>query len=656
MSPPLANGRPSIESASRRGGPGIGFLLLIPSLLGAAVLVSYRIRSSGLFRWTGGLDWWQPPLEPPAMTTLAAALLVLPALALAVRSSRSFAPATALPAILAFLLAQGPLPSPFDSPAGLLHLLSLPATRARALPMAGEAGAAALGLFAAATALERATRRLGPAEVAHGTARLATLADLRAADLLSGEGIVLGAHRTRLGLRPITDRSGDHVLAVMPPGGGKTTGPVAGTLLNVGGSALVLDPKGELWSLTSSWRDRGDRQVIRFAPHSASTRRWNPLDEITLGAGEVAAISALADNLVTYPATEHGDNHWTASARALLRCLILHVLYTDHDHTFASVRDLLMSTTDFDRFFKDLSKANHDESRTRRLRDSAGESTRTHPEVARLARLLAATPKRERGSVISTLTRFLDLWGDPHLRESTRCSDWSLSKLTDPSSPTTVYVTVPTNQLVRIAPLLRMLLALLTHRITADTGGFRDHETRNTEPLYLVLDEYAALGRIPLLEDMLAFLRGYGVRALIAVQDLSQLRRIYGPHHAIAANCRLHVAAASSDVATRAEISRRLGDATHVYTKRSRSGRLLDARRTVSQAEVRRPLLTEGEVGALPPDKLLVTKAGHPPILADKLPYWRHSDLLRRTRRPPVDDHFGNEARRRRERAAKEPS
>jgi type IV secretion system protein VirD4 len=603
------------------------------------------------------MDWWDPPLAPPAMTTLAAALLVLPAIALVQRPWRAFTLAAALPAALALLLARGPVPSPLDAPATLHRLLSLPRTRPLALPVAAEAGAAALGLFAAGTALHRSSRGgQGPADVAHGTARFADASDLRAADLLSGEGVVLGTVPSLLGSRPITDRSGDHVLVVMPPGGGKTTGPVAGSLLNLQGSALVLDPKGELWNLTSPWRNKDHKHVIRFAPHAGSTRRWNPLDEIVLGTGEVAAITAVADNLVTYPATEHGDNHWTASARSLLRCLILHVLYTDLDHTFASVRDLLMSTTNFDQLFKELARYDHDESRSRDWRDSAGEPTHTHPEVGRLARLFAATPDRERGSIISTLSRFLDLWGDPHIRESTRRSDWRLGQLTDPSRPMTVYVTVPTNQLVRIAPLLRILLALLTHRITTDTGDFTDHETRDADPLYLVLDEYAALGRIPLLEDMLAFLRGYGVRALIAVQDLSQLRRIYGPHHAIAANCRLHVAAATSDVATRAEISRRLGDSTHVYAKRSRSGRLLDVRRTVSQAEVRRPLLTEGEIGALPPDKLLVTKAGHPPILADKLPYWRHSDLVRRSQRPPIDDHARNELRQRRDRTAGEPS
>ena len=630
--------RTSNESPSRFGGPGLGLLLLATtSLLGAAVFVSHRIRSTDLLRWSAGMDWWELPLPSTSLTTAAAGLVALPLVAIAVRGLRSLALPAAAPAAIVLLLAQGPLPSPFDVPRTLPRLLANPYSRSTALSATAEAAAVAVFLLAVGAALLRSTHRgQGLAEIAHGTARLATPADLRAADLLSGEGVVLGSRPSLFGAQPVTDRSADHVLVVMPPGGGKTTGPIAGSLLNLDSSAVVLDPKGELWNLTAGWRRDAGHRLVRFAPHQGrATCRWNPLGEIRRGDGEVGLVSALAENLITYPAAMHGENHWTVSARSLLRCLVLHALYTWAAPSFGDVRDLLMSEANHAKLFRKLAEADH----TRQGGDhgwkNASEGTRTHPEVARLARSFAATPARERGSIVSTLSRFLDLWGDPLVREATEHSNWTLAMLTDSAKPVTIYVTVPTNELARIAPLLRVLITLLTYRITAQGDGFRDREAfPDRLPIYLILDEFAGLGRMPLLENVMAFLRGYGVRCVLAVQDLSQLRRLYGPDHTISANCRLHVAAASADVATRQEISRRLGEATHTYRKRSRSGRLLSARTTVSQAEVRRPLLTEGEVGTLPGDRLLIVKAGHPPVLASKLPYWEHPELLARAGRP----------------------
>lgn len=547
-------------------------------------------------------------------------------LLLTIPSHRPAAPSVATLALLPALVSRRPLPAPGALLSAIPGLLDDDAARAAVLSAGADAVMLlAVGLVATVT-LHRASSGSTAARAAHGTARFATPAQLRAADLLSGEGVVLGCRRSWLGTTPLTDRSQDHVLLMMTTGAGKTTGPIASTLLNTLDTALVLDPKGELWNLTAGWRKRQGHHVVRFDPLGLGANcSWNPLDEIDSGEDEVAVISLLAENLVSYPATT-GDTHWTASARSLLRCLVLHVLYDPRMESLAAARDLLTSG-DLDQLFAKLATAEHDRDGSRGWRKpQSSSSTRTHPEVLRLAQAFGATPERERGSIVSTLLRFLDLWGDPRVAQATGHSDWQLSMLTGGRQPATVYVTVPSTHLPRMAPLVRVLVALLVHRVSLREveGGVQP------TPLMLLLDEFGALGRIPIMEDVLAFFRGYGVRAVLAVQDLTQLRRLYGPHHSISANCRVQVASASPDVHTRQEISRRLGESTWTYRKVSRSGRLMAGRRTTSQAEVRRPLLTEGEVGALPMDRLLVVKAGHPPVLAHKLPYWRHPELARR--------------------------
>ena len=61
----------------------------------------------------------------------------------------------------------------------------------------------------------------------------------------------------------------------------------------------------------------------------------------------------------------------------------------------------------------------------------------------------------------------------------------------------------------------------------------------------MLLDEFPALGNIPAMERNMANLAGYGVRALLCAQDESQVIRVYGDDHALAANCQLRVYSAS---------------------------------------------------------------------------------------------------------------
>ena len=231
---------------------------------------------------------------------------------------------------------------------------------------------------------------------------------------------------------------------------------------------------------------------------------------------------------------------------------------------------------------------------------------------------------------MSTLNRFLDLWGDPRVAESTSTSSWRLSMLTDPRRPATVYVTAPFNELARLAPLLRVLVAMLVYRLTDDGVPYRDVAVGGRRRVLLVLDEFATLGRIPLLEDVLAYLRGYGVTAMLAVQDIGQIHRLYTRSETFTGTCGIHVNAATANLATRGEVSRRVGETTVSYSKASRTGTFGKRKTTRSRAEVRRPLLTEGEVGSLEPDRLLVIKAGFPAVLGWKMPYWRHTELRER--------------------------
>ncbi len=500
--------------------------------------------------------------------------------------------------------------------------------------LAGAAVAAAVP-----AALLRRGRRSPIPTVAHGSARWGTGADAREAGLFAarGEGLHLG-YLDPSCRRPLTDASDHHVLCFAPPGMGKTTALVIPTLLELRSSAWVLDPKGELWESTAAWRRKTlEHKCLRYAPTDPDTPAWNPLLEIPLGPGDVATAALLAANLVTGAAG--AEVHWTRAARSLFVLLALHVCYAPDIHpTMAALRGALSAKDDHDRLFGELATFEHDEEGTRGWRDpSTGEPTRTHPEVALLARKFLATPGRERGSIVSTLSQFLDPWGDPQIAEATSRSDLDLGSLLGDEA-TTVYLEIPFHDLGRLAPLVRLQLAALGRRLTRRPPNQARRLTRRqagrSGRLEIVVDEFASLGRVPVLEELLAYFRGYGARCFLLCQDLAQIHRLYGRSETISGNCRVHLTTASQSPETRRHASALAGATTVRYRRVSRSDGLSrsGARRTRSMVESSRPLITEGEVGTLALDRGLLYKAGSPPFKVHLRPYFRDPELVRRTR------------------------
>ncbi|HMO44315.1 MAG TPA: type IV secretory system conjugative DNA transfer family protein, partial [Phenylobacterium sp.] len=114
------------------------------------------------------------------------------------------------------------------------------------------------------------------------------------------------------------------------------------SLLSWTDSALVHDPKGELWRVTAGWRSRFSH-VLRFDPRNPQSARWNPLAEIRPGPGELAQVQRLVAILSDPGGVRDDEAIWDKSASEILEAVILHVLYTapDGDKTLVKVRQLL---------------------------------------------------------------------------------------------------------------------------------------------------------------------------------------------------------------------------------------------------------------------------------------------------------------------------
>ncbi|MDP3461000.1 MAG: IncP-type conjugal transfer protein TraG, partial [Hyphomonas sp.] len=459
--------------------------------------------------------------------------------------------------------------------------------------------------------------RQDKASTTYGSARWAKEDDVRKAGLFAAGGLILG----RVGDSYLRHDGAEHVIAFAPTRSGKGVGLVIPTLLSWTGSAIIHDIKGENWTLTSRWRSEFSR-CIHFDPTSLASARFNPLQEVRLGAREVRDVQNIADILVDPEGALERRSHWDKTAHSLLVGAILHVLYAEPDKTLAGVALLLSDPSrPVDETLEYMLGANH-------LGDDAAPIT--HPVVAEAARELLNKSENEKSSVISTAVSFLGLYRDPVIQRATSVSDWRTEDLLPGARPVSLYLVVPPSDLSRTKPLIRLILNQIARRLCEDlpVAGKTAGQT------LLMLDEFPALGRLDFFETSLAFMAGYGVRAFLIAQSLNQVEKAYGEKNAILDNCHVKIAFATNDERTARRISDMLGAKTEQRHQRNYAGHRLApwlSHVMVSQQETQRPLLTPGEVMQMPATDALVMIASTPPIRATKLKYFLDRNFTVRT-------------------------
>lgn len=582
--------------------------------------------------WLPALPGREGLLEVAAWALWGAAILLL-----VPRRTRILAPLALAFGCASFAWSLGPLYTPFHLIVWAKRLPGSGTARefwTSAFHVLGLVGGASLVL--AVIGIVVVVRKIDRRSDLHGSARWATEDDVRAAGLFSESGLILGRWPGRRGERGVLRHDGpEHVFVFAPTRSGKGVSLVVPNLLSWPHSVLVHDMKGENWALSAGWRSRELGSLcIRFDPTctDGTAARYNPLFEIRMGDQEVRDAQNVADILID-PNGDRIRDHWDRTAHSLLVGVILHVLYAERDKTLAGCAQFLARPDrPIDLGLEVMMGTEHaPEGHPGWLDPVTGEQTRTHPTVAAAARALIDKSPNERSGVLSTALGFLDLYRDPILARNTAVSDFGLKDLVHHDQPVSLYLTVPPSDLSRTRPLVRLLLNQACRRLTErmDFAGGRG-KGAGKHPLLLLLDEFPALGKLSFFQESLAYLAGYGIRAMLITQDLSQHQGVYGKQEAITANCHVRIAFAANKPETAELLSQMAGDTTVSHKQVSyRGGRfdLVMDHRHITQQKVRRRLLTPDEAMRLDADHEVVFVAGEQPIYARKLRYFEDDRL-----------------------------
>ena len=482
----------------------------------------------------------------------------------------------------------------------------------------------------------------------HGSARWATKRDLIAAQLIEPRrplrvlrpvvrraGIYLGIWQQWGRASYIRDCGPAHVLVFAPTRSGKGVGIVVPTLLTWPHSVLVHDIKGENWALTSGARQRMGQLCLKFAPASddRNSARYNPLSEVRLRTpNEIRDVRNIVQMIID-PDGKGLPDHWSREGSAFLTGMILDQLYTGRDKTLAGLEARLCDPGQpIDDTMQQIMRAEHDPTGSLRWTDLRGIPTSTHPIIARAMRSMLDKSPNERSGVISEVKGFLELYRDPIIAANTSVSDFRITDLMNHQRPVSLFIVVPLAHKNSLKPVIRLMLAQILHRLTEHLE-FRNGRavTGYRHRLLLMIDEFPSLGRLDVFAESLSLVAGYGIKACLIAQDLSQIHAAYGHDEAITSNCHTRVAFAPNRIETARLLSQMTGETTvrHAHRTMSSSGA------SVSEPEVSRPLITPDEAMRLGAREALIFTSGRPAIRATKLRYYADPSFKQLAQIPP---------------------
>ncbi|WP_298966442.1 type IV secretory system conjugative DNA transfer family protein [uncultured Roseibium sp.] len=335
----------------------------------------------------------------------------------------------------------------------------------------------------------------------HGSARWATQEDVEQAGLFRPAN-----HRT-LNLGHVGDRSVNwdgesHLLTVAPTRTGKSAMQVIPNLRTYGGSAVVLDPKGEIYEHTAAWRSRmGPVYVLN--PFEVAgipeTHAFNPLDSVT------DSQSALEIAEILYPRT-HDDKQQFFENEAvgfLAAAIEFSARFAPPSHrNLGTLRDAV-ATLDGD--FRGLLKAMSNEIMPPSIRNAARNFQ---------------TKTRDTGQprVLDSLNTHLRIWDNPGLRKATSSSEFAFDKLKEQTA--TVYLVLPFAKITPFSTFVRMVFATALDAMVATIQ-------KPATPVLFVLDEFLSLAPDERFVSALRTHASAGARLWFFLQDLPTLEQKY---------------------------------------------------------------------------------------------------------------------------------
>lgn len=440
----------------------------------------------------------------------------------------------------------------------------------------------------------------------------------------------------------LRDGGNTHIFAFCPTRSGKGVGLVIPTLLTWVHSVFVNDPKGEAHACSAGCRKALGQLIVKFEPacQDGTAARWNPLDEIRTFTERDVSDSQMVMGMICDPSGKGLEEYFEKAASEFLTGLALHMRYSKGDGSLAGCAKFLGDPLwESDKqMYTEMMGAEHDPDGKMPWTDTFGKPTKTHPMVANAAKTMLNKEDKDRSGVLSTAKSFLSLYLDPIVARNTSSSDFLVRDLMMSEKPVSLYYVVAPSDMERLVPLTRLFYALFIRRNASEMhfdGGRSVASYKH--PLLMIIDEATSLKKLPILQEALGYVAGYGIRMFMLVQDITQVEELYGDKQSFDSGAETRIVYAPNKIETAEKLARMSGKTTVTEENASNSRELIGIKPgsvSLSTSKTARDLITADEFMMLHDQDMVVFIKGHPPVYGRKAFYYEDKVMLGRAKMP----------------------
>ena len=409
---------------------------------------------------------------------------------------------------------------------------------------------------------------------------------------------------------------------------GKGMGVVIPNLLTYPDSMVVQDIKLENFYYTSGYRKKCGHEVYCWAPFDEKgfTHAYNPFDYIRARPAHLRIGEVMSIGEQLYPSNVDPKlKYWNDNARNLFIGIVLYLFETPG--AVCSFGEVLRQGSGKGKSIREhLTAIVSTRSGTHKDYDDSL-PVLSFECLDALNRFLSQS-KEAFSNIVSTMNAPLNVFTNPVVDAATSRSDFDLADVR--KKRMTIYVCIPPKKLKTGALLANLFFSQL---IDLNTSQLPAENPKLEFQCGLVMDEFAAPGKIDILDTANAFIAGYNLRMMLIFHSMEQLSdpKLYGKHGAqtLATNCKVRVLFAPRVTEDAEEYSKTLGTFTYLAKSRGRS-RGKSSSTSENLSDHGRPLMLPQELRALKFNKQIVTMEGCEPILCEKAFFYEDPELVDR--------------------------
>lgn len=396
-------------------------------------------------------------------------------------------------------------------------------------------------------------------------------------------------------------------------GKGKSFRKVKPDLMQMFGSYIVTDPKGELFRDTRKFLiNHGYKVKVLNILDPRYSDGYNPfkyIREDRLETDVLTLVDVFMKN-TTDSKKQGGDQFWDDSMKALLTAIIYYlVLEKNEDKCFERVFELVRKVS----VDEETGEIDDNKTELERIFKRIQREDPFHPGLQAYDEFKLASGKTAKSILISLAVR-LNIFINKDICSMTYEDEMELEKIG--TEKTVIFLITPdTSETFNV---LASIFYTQLFQVLFYEADFH-HNGRLPLLVSIEADEFANIGEIPNFDKIISTCRSRNVRIAFILQALAQLKKLYEKsYETILANCCIFNFLGTPDPNTQEYVNKKLGKTTIYVKNRGESKSSKSYSANINGSLMARDLMTVQELNDLDNDKSIVFVSGCRPFIGKK--------------------------------------